>query len=193
MQSDNYLFWLDLEMTGLNHRVDKILEIASLITNNNLEVIAIGPHLVIHQTNEALEAMDDWNKEHHGASGLISLVQQSTITVQDAANATLEFMQAYCKPKSAPLCGNTIYQDRAFLKIHMVEVDQFLHYRNIDVSSVKELVRRWYPTHSGRYFKKPERHRAAEDVMASVEELKYYRTHFFVPLETSKNARGNRL
>jgi oligoribonuclease len=183
MKSESYLFWLDLEMSGLNLPTDTILEIASVITNNNLDVIAQGPEFVIHQPDSVLEAMDDWNKRQHGGSGLVESVRQSQITLASAAEKTLAFVAEYCKPKTAPLCGNTVYQDRAFLKVYMPHLENYLHYRIIDVSSVKELVRRWYPKDPCNHFEKTSNHRALGDVYASIDELKHYRKYFFKSFE----------
>lgn len=183
MVSGNYLFWLDLEMTGLDSSRDTILEIASVITDNALEVVAQGPSLVIHQMEPVLEGMDDWNQRHHKESGLIDEVRQSTVSLVEAYEKTLAFAREYCKPQTAPLCGNTIYQDRAFLRVLMPELDQFLHYRVIDVSSIKEVVRRWYPKDPSNYFEKSGRHRALEDVYAAIHELHHYRVHFFKPTQ----------
>ncbi len=179
MLSDSYLFWLDLEMTGLDSSKDTILEIASIITNNNLEIIAQGPALVIHQPDNILEGMDSWNQHHHKESGLIQAVKDSRVSLAEAYDKTVSFAKEYCKPQAVPLCGNTIYQDRAFLRVLMPELDAFLHYRVIDVSSVKELVRRWYPKDAYTYFNKSGKHRAFDDVLAAVEELKHYRKYFF--------------
>jgi len=171
------LCWIDMEMSGLDPTSCVIIEIASLVTDRDLNVLAQGPEIVIHQSQAILEAMDDWNKAHHGQSGLTALVQQSHIAVEQAEIATLDFFRIWCPPKSSPLCGNTIYQDRRFLIEYMPRLEDFFHYRIVDVSSIKELVRRWYPD---RQAPKPEKaHRALDDIMASVEELQYYREHVF--------------
>lgn len=180
MDSGNYLFWLDLEMTGLEPEKDVILEIASVITDNQLDFVAEGPSLVIHQPTDILEAMDDWNQKHHRASGLYDEVQTSKTTLQDAYSQTLSFAQKYCKPHTVPLCGNSVYNDRAFLRRFMPELDRIFHYRLIDVSTVKELARRWYPENPHIYFKKDSNHRALQDVYHSIEELKHYRKYFFI-------------
>lgn len=179
-QPSPYLFWLDLEMTGLRPDVDGILEIASVITDNNLEFVAEGPSFVIHQSEEVLNLMDAWCVNAHGKSGLTEKVRASTITIAQAQEQTLEFLRQYSQPNSVPLCGNSIYQDRAFLRAHMPELEAFCHYRIIDVSSIKEVVRRWYPKSPYTKFIKVENHRALEDVYASIEELKHYRKHFFI-------------
>lgn len=180
MDSENYLFWLDLEMTGLEYEKDVILEIASVITNNQLEVIAEGPSLVIHQPDSMLETMDNWNQKHHRASGLYAEVQSSTVSLEQAYRQTLYFAEKYCKPHTVPVCGNSVYNDRAFLRRFMPELDRLFHYRLIDVSTVKELARRWYSDSPHIYFKKDSNHRAQQDVYASIEELKHYRKYFFI-------------
>ena len=176
---DDLLVWIDLEMTGLEPEKDMILEIATLITDNSLEIVAKGPELIIHQSDVVLGSMNDWCKKQHGKTGLSEAVRASTISLEQAEQQTLEFIQKYCKKQTSPLCGNTIYQDRAFLHKHMPKIDQFLHYRIIDVSSVKELVKRWYPQHPLIEFKKSDTHRALADIQESVSELKQYRDAFF--------------
>jgi oligoribonuclease len=176
----DHLFWLDLEMTGLNPEHDAIIEMASVITNNNLEVIAEGPHFIIHQPEEILALMDAWCVNAHSKSGLTEKVRISTTTVAQAQQQTLEFLRQYCQPQTVPLCGNSVYQDRTFLRKYMPELETFLHYRIIDTSSIKEVVRRWYPKSAHTKFVKKENHRALEDVYASIEELKHYKKYFFV-------------
>jgi oligoribonuclease len=180
MDSEKNLIWLDLEMTGLNPDVNTILEIATVITDNNLNIIATGPQLVIHHENEILETMDSWNQHHHRKSGLIEDVQNSSISLQEAERTTLEFLQHYCAAGTSPLCGNSVYQDRAFMRRHMPELNNFMHYRLIDVSTIKELVKRWYPQNPHNRYEKKEVHRALDDVYAAIEELKSYRTYFFI-------------
>ena len=180
MQQENYLVWLDLEMTGLNPQQDAILEIATIITDNNLDIVAIGPDIVINQPDSILAYMDDWVSKTHKKSGLTEAVQRSRVTIYEAQEQTLEFIKHYCKAQTAPLCGNSIYQDRAFLRSYMPELESYLHYRIIDISSVKELIRRWYPTDANKGFKKPENHRALEDVQYSIAELAHYRKNFFI-------------
>lgn len=172
------LIWLDLEMTGLNPEKDTILEIATVITNNELEVIEIGPDLVIHHSDEVLSRMDDWCAKQHLRSGLISKVKASTISLEQAAKATLDFLKLHAKERKAPVCGNSVWQDRIFLRKYMLEIDNFLNYRIIDVSSIKEIIGRWYPKNPKAKFCKPENHRALEDVMYSIRELKHYRSFF---------------
>ncbi len=176
-QRDDRLFWIDLEMTGLDPKKEDILEIATLVTDNDLNLVAEGPELVIHHdpNSAVIKNMDAWNVEHHTKSGLLEKVFNSEITLEEAQKQTLEFIKKYCTKRSAPLCGNSVHQDRKFLDKYMPEVDEFLHYRIIDVSTVKELAGRWY----NAKYKKPENHRALEDILASVEELKYYRASCF--------------
>jgi len=175
------LVWLDLEMTGLNPEKDSILEIATVITNNELEIIATGPVLAIYHTDEELSQMDKWCIKQHNLSGLISAVRSSTVYLEEAANLTLEFLKLHLNEREAPLCGNSIWQDRNFLRKYMPKVDNFLNYRIIDVSSVKELIGRWYLGNPNAKFCKPENHRALEDTMYSIQELRHYRSIFFIP------------
>ncbi|MFI5395282.1 MAG: oligoribonuclease [Candidatus Binatia bacterium] len=182
-QSDSNLVWMDLEMTGLDPDRDTVLEIATLVTNNDLETVAEGPVLVIHQPAHVLERMDAWNREHHGASGLIQRVSASTLSMADAEKQVLDFVKAYCPERTSPLCGNSICQDRRFLARHMPALEAYLHYRNLDVSTVKELVRRWYAEGPSPPEKKHS-HTALDDIRESIEELRFYRRHYF------RSARG---
>lgn len=166
-------------MTGLDVDVEVIIEIATIITDGDLNVLEEGPSLVIHQDDEILGRMDDWNKKHHGASGLIGLVKQSRVTVPEAERQTLDFIRQYCSPDTAPLCGNSIGQDRKFLDKYMKELAGYLHYRNIDVTSIKELVNRWY-SEGPQSPKKSDAHLALTDIRESIAELKFYREHFFI-------------
>ncbi len=178
MPSDTNLVWMDLEMSGLDPKTCVILEIATLITDKDLNLVAQGPALVVYQPQSVLDAMDDWNKKHHGDSGLAQAVQNSAVTLAEAEQRTLDFIAQYCKPKSSPLCGNTIYQDRRFLIEYMPKLEGFLHYRLVDVSTIKELVKRWY----GPEFQAPQkkqRHKALDDILETVEELKFYRKTVF--------------
>jgi oligoribonuclease len=179
MPVESHLFWVDLEMTGLNPHYDHILEIASVVTNSQLEVLAEGPSYAIFQQEYILERMDEWNLKQHTDSGLLKAVRTASVTLEEAYESTLTFARRYCTYKTAPLCGNSVYQDKNFLRQYMPELDNYFHYRIIDVSTVKELVRRWYPEDSCIYFEKKTNHRALEDVYASIEELKHYRKHFF--------------
>ncbi|MEM9069365.1 MAG: oligoribonuclease [Myxococcota bacterium] len=173
------LVWMDLEMTGLDPARDRIIEIAALITNSDLEIIAEGPNLIVHQPDEILDAMDEWNTKHHGASGLTERVRASTLDEESAAEAVLQFLQQHCEPSAAPLAGNSVHQDRRFLRKYMPAVDDYLHYRIIDVSTLKELGSRWYPE---AYAKRPQKnatHRALDDIRESIAELRFYRKAFF--------------
>lgn len=176
------LVWVDLEMTGLNSSTDVILEIASAITDGDLNLIAEGPSFIIHQPEEKLTAMGKWCQDHHGKTGLTDAVRNSTITIQYAEQETLKFIKKYCNIHTAVLAGNSVWQDRNFLDKYMPSITKYLHYRIIDVSSIKELVRRWYPNNPDTEFKKSDNHRALSDVYESIEELKHYRDKFFVEM-----------
>ena len=180
--SDSDLVWMDLEMTGLDPKSDLIIEIATVITDAHLNLLAQGPVLAIHQSDTVLSKMDDWNQNTHSQTGLIDRVKASNLTHADAESATLTFLREYLNPGKSPLCGNSICQDRRFLAEHMPELESFLHYRNLDVSSIKELAVRWRPGLAGGFSKKGG-HRALDDILESIEELKFYREHFFnIPL-----------
>lgn len=173
------LVWIDMEMSGLDADKEHILEIAALVTDGDLEIVAEGPELVVHQPDDVLAGMDAWNTEHHGASGLTERVRASTVSVEEAEDQVLAFLKEHCAPGMAPLCGNSIHQDRLFLRRFMPRIDTYLHYRHVDVSTVKELGRRWYPGRFGKRPQKKSQHRAMDDVRESVEELRYYREAFF--------------
>ncbi len=176
--SDMNLVWMDLEMSGLDPKTCVILEIATLITDKDLNLLAQGPTLVVHQPDSILDNMDDWNKKHHKESGLTQAVKDSQTTLVEAENQTLEFISKHCKEKSSPLCGNTIYQDRRFLIEYMPNLESYLHYRLVDVSTIKELVKRWY----GPEFQSPQKkqkHKALDDIFETIEELKFYRKCVF--------------
>jgi oligoribonuclease len=176
------LVWMDLEMTGLDHTRDVIVEIATLITDDELVVVAEGPDLVVHQPPEVLATMDPFVVDMHKRSGLLELIASSTVTLADAGAATLEFIKTHVpEPRSVPLCGNSIGTDRRFLAAYLPEIEEHLHYRSVDVSSVKELVKRWYPKLDSSRPLKPGTHRALDDIRQSVAELQYYREHVFVP------------
>lgn len=175
---DTRLIWIDLEMTGLDTDNDKIIEIATIITDDNLNILAEGPVLAVHQSDLILNAMDEWNTKQHGQSGLIERVRRSKLSAQDAEQQTLEFLKKWVNPKSSPMCGNSICQDRRFLARQMPELERFFHYRNLDVSSIKELCFRWRPDIL-RNFEKGGSHLALDDIRDSIRELKHYRQHFF--------------
>ncbi|MEW6764794.1 MAG: oligoribonuclease [Pseudomonadota bacterium] len=169
----NRLVWIDLEMTGLEPDRDVIIEIATLITDEKLNILAEGPVIAVHQTDEVLAGMDDWNQRQHGSSGLTARVRASTQNTRAAERATLEFLKQWVDSRSSPMCGNSICQDRRFLARHMPELEAFFHYRNLDVSTLKELAQRWYP--DVPKFKKADVHLALADIRASIDELRYYR------------------
>ena len=177
MQHDDYLVWMDLEMTGLDPKEDTILEIATVITDGNLKVIAEGPNIVIHQSDEILDHMNDWCKQHHADSGLSDRVRASNVSLAAAEARTLDFIRQYIPEGKSPLCGNSIHQDRRFLVAYMPKLEAYLHYRNLDVSTVKELVRRWYP--ALEIPAKKEEHLALADTLESIDELRFYRKHIF--------------
>jgi oligoribonuclease len=176
-KNDQNLIWLDCEMTGLNPDTERLIEIAVVITGPNLEPRIEGPVLVIHQSDELLSKMDKWNKGTHGKSGLIDKVKASTISEEDAEAEILAFLKKYVPKATSPLCGNTISQDRRFLVKYMPKLDAFFHYRNIDVSTFKELAKRWKPE-VYKAFKKQQKHTALADVHESIDELVHYREHF---------------
>lgn len=176
-QDPNALIWIDLEMTGLSPDNDRIIEIATIVTDNHLTVLAEGPVLAVHQADAVLNGMDEWNTRTHGASGLTQRVRESTLTEAEVERLTLEFIQQYVPKNKSPLCGNSICQDRRFLARYMPALEGYVHYRNLDVSSIKELVRRWRPALADGFDKK-NTHRALDDIRESIEELRYYREHF---------------
>ncbi len=171
------LVWVDMEMTGLNPDTDRIIEVAVVVTDSQLNILAEGPVMAIHQSNEMLDGMDAWNKGTHGRSGLIERVKASTITEEQAQDVLIDFLRKFVPNGKSPMCGNTICQDRRFMARGMPKLESFFHYRNLDVSTLKELCRRWKPeVHSG--FKKQQKHTALADILESIEELKYYRENF---------------
>ena len=177
MNKDLNLIWIDLEMTGLSPISDRIIEIATLVTDPDLNIIAEGPNLAIKQTDQVLNAMDEWNQTHHGATGLIQKVKSSSISESEAEAKTIEFLERYSRENASPMCGNSICQARRFLDNYMPKLEAFFHYRNLDVSSLKELARRWKPGIL-EGVNKISRHAAMDDIRDSVEELAYYRTNF---------------
>ena len=172
------LIWIDLEMTGLDTERDYIIEIATVVTDSHLNVIAEGPVLIVHQTAEVLNGMDAWNKAQHGKTGLIDKVLSSRTHEADAERMTLDFLKKHVPPNKSPMCGNSICQDRRFLHRSMPELERYFHYRHIDVSTVKELAHRWAPNIATAYTKESS-HRALDDIHESIRELKYYREHLF--------------
>ena len=171
------LIWIDLEMTGLDSFNDVIIEIATIVTDKHLNILGEGPVIAIHQPDEALAKMDDWNQKQHGGSGLVARVQASQWNARAAELATMEFLREHVPAGASPMCGNTICQDRRFLARHMPELEKFFHYRHLDVSTLKELANRWKPGLADG-FKKESRHLAMDDIRDSIEELKFYREHF---------------
>ncbi len=171
------LVWIDLEMSGLNPDTCRILEVATIVTDGELEIVAEGPDIVVHQPEAVLGAMDEWCTTHHGASGLTAAVKASTISLAEAEAQTLAFLEPLTASGTSPLCGNSIWQDRRFISRYMPKLDAFLHYRMIDVSTVKELTRRWYPETNAPA--KGESHRALDDIRESIAELKFYRGAVF--------------
>src|SRR5690606_27289295 len=178
--ADN-LIWIDLEMTGLDPASDYIIEIATLVTDKHLTVLAEGPTLAIHQDDTVLAGMDEWNTRQHGKSGLTQRVRDSVIDEAEAERQTLEFLQQYVPANSSPMCGNSICQDRRFLARRMPQLEKYFHYRNLDVSTLKELARRWAPGVASGFTKEP-KHLALDDIRDSIAELAYYREALFKPL-----------
>ena len=172
------LIWIDLEMTGLNPEKEKIIEIAVIVTDKELNILAEGPDLVVKQPKKLLGKMDSWNKKQHKKSGLLDEVLKSRLTIRQAEKMVLEFIKPYCEPGKNALCGNSVYHDRRFIIKYMPKLDKFLHYRLVDVSTIKNLVQRWFPKYSG-VPKKSDTHRALADIRESIEELRFYRQTFF--------------
>jgi oligoribonuclease len=176
-QDGSNLIWLDMEMSGLDPDHDRILEVAIVVTNSNLDIVAEGPVRVVHQSDAVLDAMDSWNKGTHGKSGLIGRVKASSLTEPDVETELTAWLSEHVPTGVSPMCGNSICQDRRFLARHMPKLEAYFHYRNLDVSTLKELVKRWKPAIAGG-FAKHGKHEALADILESVEELKYYREHF---------------
>jgi oligoribonuclease len=186
MKSLNHLIWIDLEMTGLVPENDVIIEIATIITDQDLTILAEGPVIAIHQPDSILNAMDAWNTKHHTESGLIARVKSSTYDMKQAESETLAFIEQYIPAKTSPMCGNSICQDRRFLNRYMPSLEAYFHYRHIDVSTLKELVKRWRPDLI-QGFVKQSKHLALDDIKESIEELRYYREHFIITQATTSS------
>ena len=175
--AENNLIWIDLEMTGLEPQQDQIIEIATVVTDAQLQILAQGPVIAIHQPDSIMRGMDEWNTRHHGDSGLTARVRDSNSSLSDAEQETLAFLRGYILPGKSPMCGNSICQDRRFMARLMPELEEFFHYRNLDVSTLKELARLWKPELTSGFVKKGA-HLALDDILESIEELKYYRQTF---------------
>lgn len=178
IQNPTHLIWIDLEMTGLDTQNDHIIEIATVITTAGLETVSEGPVIAIHQPEPVIGAMDDWNTVTHGESGLIRRVRESSYTLAEAEQETLAFVEDFVPAGMSPMCGNSICQDRRFLAREMPKLEAFFHYRNLDVSTIKELVTRWKPDIM-KNFEKESRHQAMDDIYESIAELRFYRHHVF--------------
>lgn len=176
-QDPTHLIWLDMEMTGLNPDGDRIIEVAMIITDGQLNVVAESPVIAVHQPDSVLDAMDDWNKNTHGKSGLVARVKASAVSEAQAEQLLLDFLQQYVPAGKSPMCGNTICQDRRFMARCMPQLEAYFHYRNLDVSTLKELCKRWRPDIAKGVVKKG-KHEALADILESIEELRYYREHF---------------
>ncbi len=178
-QDANNLIWIDLEMTGLDTNNDKIIEIATIVTDAQLNILAEGPMLAIHQSNEVLNGMDEWNTRQHGQSGLVDRVRRSTLDEAEAERQTIEFLSEHVPEGASPMCGNSICQDRRFMARCMPKLEAFFHYRNLDVSTIKELITRWAPPNVLSGFRKGGSHLAMDDTRDSIRELRFYRESFF--------------
>jgi oligoribonuclease len=179
LKNNNNLIWIDLEMTGLDTVNDEIIEIATIVTDKELNIIAEGPMIAIHQPQSRLDQMDDWNQTQHGKSGLIKRVLDSQYSLAQAESETIVFLEKYISAGKSPMCGNSICQDRRFMARQMPLLEDFFHYRNLDVSTLKELVKRWYPANGFEFDKEPE-HLALADIRDSINELTHYRAKLFV-------------
>ncbi len=179
-RKNDRLVWVDMEMSGLLPETDRILEIAMIVTDGDLNIVAEGPVLVVHQEDAVLDRMDAWNKGTHGKSGLIDKVKASTLTEAEVEAECLAFLKQHVKSSISPMCGNTIHQDRRFMNRYMPKLEAYFHYRNIDVSTIKELCKRWQPE-IAKGFSKQQAHTALADIIESVEELRYYREKLFIP------------
>ena len=185
MQNENNLCWLDMEMTGLNPDADRIIEVAMIITDADLNVVAQSEVYVVHQSDEVLNGMDAWNTATHGRTGLTQRVRDSRLTEAEVEEKLLDFISAWIPEKTSPMCGNTIHQDRRFMVRYMPKLEAYFHYRNLDVSTLKELARRWHPAVAKGVVKRGS-HQALDDILESIEEMRYYREHFLkLPNETA--------
>jgi len=178
MSHEDNLIWIDLEMTGLVPETDVIIEIATLVTDSELNILAEGPTMAVHQSDAILGGMDEWNTKQHGKSGLTQRVKDSSINTAEAEQATIAFLEKWVPKNKSPICGNSICQDRRFLARHMPKLEAYFHYRNLDVSTIKELTRRWAPDVM-KGFQKDSKHLALDDIRDSIEELKFYRKNVF--------------
>lgn len=176
-QNQNYLIWVDMEMTGLVPETDRIIEVAFIITDNDLNTVAEAPVLVVHQPDSVMDGMDAWNKSAHGKSGLIEKVKASALNDAQAEEQMLAFLKEYVPARTSPMCGNSICQDRRFMARWMPKLEEYFHYRNLDVSTLKELAKRWKPA-MAKGVKKHGKHEALADIYESIEEMKHYREHF---------------
>ncbi len=176
MEKKHNLIWVDLEMTGLEPAVDVVIEIATIVTDGDLNILAEGPVLAIHQPDSIIDNMDEWNTKTHGHSGLVQRVKDSKVNEAEAVRQTIEFLKQYVPKGVSPMCGNSIHQDRRFTTKYMAELDEYFHYRNIDVSTLKELARRWAPEKLTG-LKKKGSHKALDDIRESIEEMQFYRKH----------------
>jgi oligoribonuclease len=190
MSNADNLIWIDLEMTGLVPEADDIIEIATIVTDKDLSILAEGPEIAIHQPQEVLARMDEWNQRQHGSSGLLARVRESQVSIGAAEQRTLDFLAAWVPAGAAPMCGNSICQDRRFLARHMPRLEKFFHYRNLDVSTLKELARRWAPQVAAGFMKQGA-HLALADIRESIRELHHYRAHLLAPAFSCGDAGGN--
>jgi len=178
-QDPNNLIWIDLEMTGLSPEADRIIEVATIVTDSQLNILGEGPVIAVHQAEEIMTSMDEWNTRTHGHTGLTERVKNSRTVESEAEKQTIDFLKEYIGKNQSPMCGNSICQDRRFLARYMPDLEAWFHYRNLDVSSIKELVKRWKPEILPGYTKK-NTHQAMDDIRESIEELRYYREHFLL-------------
>lgn len=179
-QRDDLLVWVDCEMTGLDPKTCTLLEIGAVITDGQLDVVAEGPSIAIHHSDKVLNGMEAWSRFHHKKSGLTQACRESKVSLKKAEQQILHFVQKHCKKQTAPLCGNTIWQDRRFLVKYMPNLEKYLHYRIVDVSSIKQLVKHWYPADHAMPREKKQTHRVTDDILESIDELRHYRKKVFI-------------